>query len=109
LEGSPAVTTREEVSDVECRRRDLIARGVGGVRERVEHRVASSDPAFEVDEAKHSPGEVTLVVRDFGRWRAEEFSEARGRGLQMIELLMTDLDVVRSGRGTEIVMRRRLD
>jgi hypothetical protein len=50
---------------------------------------------------------VTLVVRDFGRWRAEELSEARG--LQMIESLMTDLDVVRSGRGMEIVMRRRLD
>ena len=74
----------------------------------VEHPVGARDAAFEF-QANHSADEVTIVVRDFGRWRAEEVNEARGRGLRLIKLLMTDVDVVRSGRGTEIVMRRLLD
>ena len=74
----------------------------------VEHPVGARAAAFEF-EANHSADEVTIVVRDFGRWRAEEVNEARGRGLRLIKLLMTDVDVVRSGRGTEIVMRRLLD
>ena len=74
----------------------------------VEHPVGARDAAFEF-QANHSADEVTIVVRDFGRWRAEEVNEARGRGLRLIKLLMTDVVVVRSGQGTEIVMRRRLD
>jgi anti-sigma regulatory factor (Ser/Thr protein kinase) len=74
----------------------------------VEHPVASGGGAFEI-EARLGPEEVTIVVRDSGRWRAEEANEARGRGLQLIGRLMTAVDVVRSENGTAIVMRRRLD
>jgi anti-sigma regulatory factor (Ser/Thr protein kinase) len=73
----------------------------------VEHPVAGHG-AFEVEGAC-SDDEVVIVVRDFGGWRSESSSEARGRGLEMIRSVMTEVEVVRSERGTEVVMRRRLD
>jgi len=74
----------------------------------VEHPVAAAHGAFEV-EAVCRNGEAVIVVRDSSGWRAESGGDARGRGLRMIRLLMTDVDVVRGENGTEIVMRRRLD
>lgn len=73
----------------------------------VEHPIAARG-AFEV-EAVCRDDEVVIAVRDSGGFRPESVSEARGRGLQLIQSLMTDVEVVRSESGTEIVMRRRLD
>jgi anti-sigma regulatory factor (Ser/Thr protein kinase) len=87
---------------------DLVLAASEACANAVEHPVASRDAAFEL-EANHSADEVTIVVRDFGRWRAEEINQARGRGLQLIKSLTTEVDVVRGTRGTEIVMRCRLD
>lgn len=74
----------------------------------VEHPLAAAHGAFEV-EAAHGPAEVVVVVRDSGRWRPAQASDARGRGLQMIQSLMTEAGVRQRDSGTEIVMRRRLD
>jgi anti-sigma regulatory factor (Ser/Thr protein kinase) len=73
----------------------------------IEHPLADSY-AVEV-EASHRAGEVVVVVRDFGRWRPERASDARGRGLQMMRSLMSEVDVRQGETGTEIVMRERLD
>ena len=87
---------------------DLVLAASEACANAVEHPVDSSQAAFEI-EATQGANEVTIVVRDFGRWRAGEITEGRGGGLRLIKLLMTDVDVVRSMQGTEVVMRLRLD
>jgi integral membrane sensor domain MASE1/anti-sigma regulatory factor (Ser/Thr protein kinase) len=47
---------------------------------------------------------VVVVVRDFGRWRAEHAGDG-GRGLALIEACMTDVEVERGPEGTEVRMR----
>jgi anti-sigma regulatory factor (Ser/Thr protein kinase) len=87
--------------------RDLTLAASEACANAVEHPVAARG-AFEV-EAVRRTDEIVVVVRDFGGWRPESLNEARGRGLQLIRSLMTDVDVAHREHGTEIVMRRRLD
>jgi serine phosphatase RsbU (regulator of sigma subunit)/anti-sigma regulatory factor (Ser/Thr protein kinase) len=51
--------------------------------------------------------ELTVVVRDRGRWRAPR-GENRGRGLSIIDAAMDTVEVNTGEAGTELVMRRRL-
>jgi len=62
---------------------------------------------FEI-EADCAGGELSLTVRDFGRWRDSQPAGDRGRGLKFINALMDDVDVRSSGEGTQVLMRRRL-
>jgi GAF domain-containing protein/anti-sigma regulatory factor (Ser/Thr protein kinase) len=62
---------------------------------------------FEV-EADCAGGEVTLTVRDYGRWRAKQPAVDRGRGLKFIHTFMDDVDVWSSDEGTQVHMRKRL-
>ncbi len=62
---------------------------------------------FEV-EADCAGGELSLIVRDFGRWRDSRPAGDRGRGLKFINALMDDVDVRSSGEGTQVLMCRRL-
>jgi anti-sigma regulatory factor (Ser/Thr protein kinase) len=87
--------------------RDLTLAASEACENAVEHPIAARG-AFEV-EAVCRDDEVVIVVRDSGGWRPESASEARRRGLRLIRSLMTEVEVVRSDGGTEIVMRRRLD
>ena len=74
----------------------------------IEHPLrAPGDDFFEV-EADCAGGELTLVVRDFGRWRDRSPSGDRGRGLKFIHALMDSVDVRSTRTGTEVHMRRRL-
>jgi anti-sigma regulatory factor (Ser/Thr protein kinase) len=72
----------------------------------IEHAYAPGGASFEF-EALHSAGVVTLAVRDNGAWRPPR-GQHRGRGLQMIEATVDELDVRATADGTEILMRRRL-
>jgi anti-sigma regulatory factor (Ser/Thr protein kinase)/putative methionine-R-sulfoxide reductase with GAF domain len=72
----------------------------------VEHAYSPGPAWFEL-EATESGGEVTIAVRDAGRWR-EARGENRGRGLRIIDAAMSDVDLTPTSDGTEIVMRRRL-
>jgi anti-sigma regulatory factor (Ser/Thr protein kinase) len=55
-----------------------------------------------------SDHEVSITVRDFGRWR-EPRGENRGRGLHVIEAVMDSLTVRKGDReGTEVRMVRKL-
>jgi anti-sigma regulatory factor (Ser/Thr protein kinase)/putative methionine-R-sulfoxide reductase with GAF domain len=72
----------------------------------IEHAYAPGGASFEL-EALHSSGVVTLAVRDNGRWRPPR-GQHRGRGLQMIEATVDEVDVRFTDDGTEILMRRRL-
>ena len=72
----------------------------------IEHAYSPSPATFEVHTSV-TGGEVMIVVRDSGRWRAPR-GEDRGRGLTVIETAMDEVEVNPTGDGTEVVMRRRL-
>jgi serine phosphatase RsbU (regulator of sigma subunit) len=72
----------------------------------VEHAYSPSAEAFELS-ARADQGELTVVVRDSGRWRAPR-GENRGRGLTIMSAAMNDVQVNRTEQGTEIVMRKQL-
>ena len=57
--------------------------------------------------ADYAGGEVSITVRDHGRWR-ESHSDVGGRGLGIVEAFVDDLDVRRGADGTEVRVRRAL-
>jgi PAS domain S-box-containing protein len=72
----------------------------------IEHAYGPGDATFEVEVA-FANGELVATVRDSGNWR-ERRDEHRGRGLNIIEKLMDDVDVTAEREGTVVTMRRRL-
>jgi GAF domain-containing protein/anti-sigma regulatory factor (Ser/Thr protein kinase) len=72
----------------------------------IEHAYGARPARFEV-EGSFEEGAVELCVRDFGNWRAPRGAH-RGRGLQLIEALMEDVEIARTERGTEVRMSRQL-
>ncbi len=93
--------------------------------ERYEVLVACSEAATNAVEHAYGPGaasyqvvgdwdpetgEISLLVRDWGRWRSPR-GQDRGRGLGLMTALMDDVTVDRGGPtagGTSVLMRRRL-
>ena len=72
----------------------------------IEHAYSPAPASFKLD-AIGENGEVTVAVRDEGRWRAPR-GQNRGRGLSIIVAAMDDVQIDRTEAGTEVVMRRRL-
>ncbi len=72
----------------------------------IEHAYSPAPANFELD-AFGPDGEITVAVRDEGRWRAPRGSN-RGRGLSIMVAAMDDVQIERTETGTEVVMRRRL-
>jgi hypothetical protein len=52
-------------------------------------------------------GEVAIVVRNSGRWRAPSNGD-RGRGLMFIEACTDSYTLTRGDAGTEVRMQRRV-
>jgi PAS domain S-box-containing protein len=72
----------------------------------IEHAYGPGDADFHV-EVRLEGQQLTADVRDEGRWREPRGME-RGRGLQIIEGLMDDVEVLAEEGGTVVRMRRRL-
>jgi anti-sigma regulatory factor (Ser/Thr protein kinase) len=73
----------------------------------IEHAYGPGDGSVEMHAAL-TDREVSITVRDFGRWR-EPRGDNRGRGLALIEAVMDSVDVVRRPHeGTEVMMVRKL-
>ncbi|HSC02748.1 MAG TPA: SpoIIE family protein phosphatase [Solirubrobacteraceae bacterium] len=72
----------------------------------IEHAYSPAEAAFELD-ATGDNGEVTVAIRDKGRWRPPRGSN-RGRGLSIMVAAMDDVQIDRTDTGTQVVMRRRL-
>jgi anti-sigma regulatory factor (Ser/Thr protein kinase)/putative methionine-R-sulfoxide reductase with GAF domain len=72
----------------------------------IEHVYPPARASFELD-AVGANGEITIAVRDAGRWRAPR-GQNRGRGLSIMVAAMDDVQIDRTDAGTEVVMRRRL-
>jgi anti-sigma regulatory factor (Ser/Thr protein kinase)/putative methionine-R-sulfoxide reductase with GAF domain len=72
----------------------------------IEHAYSPAPANFELD-ATGANGEVTVAIRDGGRWRPPRGSN-RGRGLSIMVAAMDDVQIDRADTGTQVVMRRRL-
>jgi PAS domain S-box-containing protein len=72
----------------------------------IEHAYGPGDATFEVEVA-FAKGELLATVRDNGNWR-DKRGEHRGRGLNIIEELMDEVQVAADADGTVVTMRRRL-
>ncbi len=72
----------------------------------IEHAYSPAPATFTLL-AHADEGEVSITVRDRGRWRPPR-GDHRGRGLAIIKMAMDEVETNRTSHGTEIVMRRRL-
>jgi anti-sigma regulatory factor (Ser/Thr protein kinase) len=72
----------------------------------IEHAYGPGDATFDV-EASLDSDELTATVTDRGHWR-ERRGAHRGRGLNIIEGLMDQVEVSSEQGGTVVRMRRRL-
>jgi serine phosphatase RsbU (regulator of sigma subunit)/anti-sigma regulatory factor (Ser/Thr protein kinase) len=72
----------------------------------IEHAYSPAPASFELD-ASGNNEEITVAIRDGGRWRAPRGTN-RGRGLAIMVAAMDDVQIDRTETGTEVVMRRRL-
>jgi anti-sigma regulatory factor (Ser/Thr protein kinase)/putative methionine-R-sulfoxide reductase with GAF domain len=73
----------------------------------IEHAYAPGPADFELH-ASGSNGDITVTVRDEGQWRPPR-GKNRGRGLSIMASAMDEVQVDRHPKGTEVVMRRRLN
>ena len=73
----------------------------------IEHAYGPADALFALRAGYHE-GEVTIEVRDNGRWR-EPRGQNRGRGLALMEIFMDSVTVDRSDSGTTVTLVKRVD
>ena len=73
----------------------------------VEHPLGPTDTEVGL-EAEVVNGALSIVVRDSGSWRPVRRTPDRGRGLDFMQTLMEDVEVVRSDDGTSVRLQRRL-
>jgi PAS domain S-box-containing protein len=85
---------------------DIILASSEACANSIEHAYGPGEGAVDIDAEVHD-GEITIVVRDTGRWRAARDGD-RGRGLPLIEACMDSCALTRGDEGTELRMRRRV-
>lgn len=72
----------------------------------IEHAYGAKEATFTV-RCEHDGREVTVIVRDDGRWRTRR-SEGGGRGLQIMRSLMDSFTVDSDEHGTVVKMTKKL-
>jgi PAS domain S-box-containing protein len=85
---------------------DMILASSEACANSIEHAYGPGEGSVDIDAEVHD-GEVTIVVRDRGRWRAPSNGD-RGRGLMFIEACMDSYTLTRGDAGTEVRMQRRV-
>ncbi len=73
----------------------------------IEHAYSPTREAFEVEAEADEHRRITITVRDTGSWR-DSRGQNRGRGLGIMTAAMSDVEIRRTDRGTEVVMCRDL-
>jgi anti-sigma regulatory factor (Ser/Thr protein kinase) len=72
----------------------------------IEHAYGVHDGTFTV-RCETDGAQARVVVRDSGRWR-ETHPHGRGRGLELMQSLVDEVDVQRGDDGTTVTLVRRL-
>jgi anti-sigma regulatory factor (Ser/Thr protein kinase) len=72
----------------------------------VEHAYGARDAGFTV-RCEYDGEEVTIVVRDVGRWRTTR-PRGGGRGLEIMHALLDSVEVDSGDEGTVVKMKKRL-
>lgn len=85
---------------------DIILASSEACANSIEHAYGPGEGSVEI-EAEVDDGEITIVIRDTGRWRAARNGD-RGRGLPLIEACMDSCTFTRGDGGTELRMQRRV-
>jgi anti-sigma regulatory factor (Ser/Thr protein kinase) len=86
-------------------REDLVLAACEAATNAGEHAQHSKEPFFDVA-AQIAGDVVTIVVRDYGQWRAPGSSPHRGRGLAMMRVL-AHTSVAAGADGTTVTLRSR--
>jgi PAS domain S-box-containing protein len=86
---------------------DIILASSEACANSIEHAYGPGQGSVDI-EADIRAGQITVVVRDTGRWKASRNAD-RGRGLPFIEACMDSCTLTRGDAGTEVRMRRRVD
>jgi GAF domain-containing protein/anti-sigma regulatory factor (Ser/Thr protein kinase) len=73
----------------------------------IEHAYGPVDAAFDVEAEMTDEGEVSVLVRDQGRWRPPR-GHNRGRGTLLMQELMDHFEVATSDEGTVVRMRLQI-
>jgi PAS domain S-box-containing protein len=85
---------------------DIILASSEACANSIEHAYGPGEGSVDI-EAEVDGGEVTIVVRDAGRWRTSRNGD-RGRGLPLMEACMDTCTLTRGDAGTEVKMQRRV-
>jgi anti-sigma regulatory factor (Ser/Thr protein kinase) len=85
---------------------DIILASSEACANSIEHAYGPGEGSVEI-EAEVDGEEVTIVVRDAGRWRTSRDGD-RGRGLPLIDACMDSCTLTRGDAGTEVRMQRRV-
>jgi PAS domain S-box-containing protein len=85
---------------------DIILASSEACANSIEHAYGPGEGSVEI-EAEVDDGEITIVVRDTGRWRAAR-NRDRGRGLPLIDECMDSCTFTRDDAGTELRMQRHV-
>jgi PAS domain S-box-containing protein len=76
----------------------------------IEHAGAGGSSSFQMEGELTEEGGVEVTVRDFGAWRpGREDEDDQGRGLELMQALMDEVQVTPSPEGTVVRMQRRLN
>jgi anti-sigma regulatory factor (Ser/Thr protein kinase) len=89
----------EDVGVADPPRADVVLATHEAVANAIEH--AGSTEPVKVD-ASFLNGDVTVEVRDSGRWKKQPVSEERGRGLRLIRSLVAEVEILKEKRGTTL-------
>lgn len=85
---------------------DVVAASGEAAANAIEHAYGPSGGVFRVT-ALWAPGEITLTLRDFGRWRSP-LARERGRGIPIMRTLSDEMVITPSPAGTSVDLRWRI-
>jgi PAS domain S-box-containing protein len=85
---------------------DIILASSEACANSIEHAYGPGEGSVDI-EVEVDDGEVTIVVRDTGRWRVARNGD-RGRGLPLIDACMDSCTFTRGHAGTELRMQRHV-
>jgi anti-sigma regulatory factor (Ser/Thr protein kinase) len=95
-----AGATRRDIDDLTLAAAEAAANAI-------EHAYGLAPGVVELQAAADDAKNVTVEISDFGNWRPPRGTH-RGRGLLLMEGLTDDLEVVRTGEGTTVELKRRI-